>query len=222
MGLTLSTLGIIMWVLMFDISGKILFANVGRNVSYYDKQASLNLISGIMTDKNDVLYCCTDGSNCLIAFDKTGKCLYSIYLPPNAGRGNTMALLGDEIVAIESGLTQDIFLFHRGILLRTMSPVNEHERGMGMAERLNHLNLSVIPAQNETYDSEGNLYRYSLLYPQIIKMNSQGRTEAVAREPLLTWIFSAPYPAFLWVVVGLVLVELSHVFLKRFKSRDGP
>lgn len=112
----LVTLGCTTWLMMFIPS----HSNKTLNVPYYSEQASLNGLNSLLIDSRHMIYALTDNS-CFVAFDMSGKCVYSVYLPWNGRRANQMCLLEGAKIAVDIGGTPYFFTFQEGVLIDVLS-----------------------------------------------------------------------------------------------------
>jgi hypothetical protein len=169
------------------------------NLRYEHVQGHLNGVNSLAVSGN-ILYVLTNQSDCLVAFDLEGNPIYTIYFKPSMNGINSMLLLEDGSLVIdtmESGLQQ----FKDGVLIEK---VTQDQPDYNM-----YIDMLVYEktgfATNKAVDKDGTQYLVNLTGTGVdeIKVNSVERSFVV--EPLPYWLLSFPFPSVAYIIVGLIM-----------------
>jgi len=169
------------------------------NLRYEHVQGHLNGVNALTVSGN-ILYVLTNQSDCLVAFDLEGNPRYTIYFKPSMNGINSMLLLEDGSLVIDT-MESGIQHFKDGVLIEKIA--RDHPDYSKYMDMIVYEKTGF--ATNKAVDKDGTQYLVNLTGTgvDVIKVNSVERSFVV--EPLPYWLLSFPFPSVAYIIVGLIM-----------------
>lgn len=170
-------------------------------------QLPLSEISGPALDREGRIYCLSESYSRLQVYDHSGDFLRGWFVD-TVGHAASIRLESDDSVHVYTATGAMHFAYDTsGRLLRR--------------EKLNHGDTRYDdPSGPSTRSGYEYVVRHPSIWPQVVKVGTDGRESVVVRPTLLLWIFAGPLPAWLFLAGAIVVLNLTQRYVRKDSPRD--
>jgi len=165
-----------------------------RNLDSFE--LPLGDLKGIAVDSEGNIYCGLQFYSRVQVYDNEGKFIYGKFIN-SAGGAFRIRINEDDQLEVATARNDKLYLFEKnGTLVNELSDVGHYFHDFGKTGEARYHDKR----QNTTY-----FRRASLLGSYIAKRDSSGEEKVLVRTPFHKWLFMGPLPAWLFIVVGVVM-----------------
>ena len=169
-------------------------------------------LEGIAVDSEGNIYCGAQFYSRIQVYDAEGKFLYGRFIDSNGGAFR-IRINEDDRLEVATLRNHKLYLFDKnGNLVHEWSGVGHHYfHDFGRA------------GETRYYDERENvnyLRRGSLFYAYIVKRDSSGQERVIVRTPLHKWLFQGPLPAWMFGVIGVIVLNCDGKRTRKPQERN--
>ncbi len=155
-------------------------------------------LEGIAVDSEGNVYCGVQFYSRVQVYDAEGKFLYGKFIDSAYGAFR-IRINEDDYLEVATVRNDKLYRFDKnGNLVRESSDVRHYFSAFGKTGETRYYDQS----ENVNYFTRG-----SLLYAYIVKRDSSGQERVIIRTPLHKWLFQGPFPAWMFGVIGMILLN---------------
>lgn len=168
-------------------------------------------LEGIAVDSEGNVYCGAQFYSRVQVYDAEGKFLYGRFVD-SAGGSFRIRINEDDRLEVATVRNHKLYLFEKnGNLVHEWSGVGHHFHDFGKA------------GETRYYDERENVnyfIRGSLLYAYVVKRDSSGQERVIIRTPLDKWLFQGPLPAWMFGVIGVIVLNCGGKRVRKWRERN--
>jgi hypothetical protein len=178
--------------------GGIAIALSNNKIIANSAELPLGDLNGIAVDSSGRVYCGLGFYSRIQQYDSNGKFIKGWSIDADGGMFKIRVNAKDEIEVV-TARTDAFFRYDAtGTLL-------EEYRSEERSDKL----LSTFQSQNQVEVADSIVYvsRRLLLFPAIIKLTADGRRTTLITTPIHKWVFMGPFPAWLFWLIAILLLQ---------------
>lgn len=189
------------------------FVGFFRTVAYsasgkqgiFKEELPLGGLNGVVVDSTGNIYCSITSYSRIQVYSPKGQFLYGIGIDAGGGVFNIHIDEKDNLY-VASARTNMVYTFNNENLTK-----EEISNERYMEYKNNY-------PQKQFIDNKGNIFSVnnSMIFPSIIKTESNGNKYTIVKMGFLSWILMGPLPAWFFAILGIGM--MSYVAYRKFRK----